>query len=392
MDLFLSKSRLKMPFSFEYLYHYESMTKTDCIKRRHYIPLMQLFGFIASTLASFVANEEPGLFPLEQGRKREIGFTFSFPVKQTSIDSGTLIKWTKGFNVSGMEGKNVVACLNEAMEAHGLDMRVSALVNDGVGTLAGARYSDEDVMVGVILGTGTNACYVEQKHAIPKLQSNSSSGITIINTEWGGFSKVLLQTIFDQEMDEESPNRGEHVLYEKMVSGMYLGEMVRRVLLQMCETSDLFGQFVPGGNLSKPFALKTEHLNKMQEDTTDDLQTVGLVLYNILEVEANLQERRRVVEVCDTVVKRGGRLAGAGIVAILEKIEEETKRMVSGKRTVVAMDGSLYENYPQYQQYMEEALVELLGDNRSYIVIKHAKDVSGLGAALLAATNSIYST
>lgn len=26
------------------------------------------------------------------------------------------------------EGKNVVACLNEAMEAHGLDMRVSALV------------------------------------------------------------------------------------------------------------------------------------------------------------------------------------------------------------------------------------------------------------------------
>jgi len=66
--------------------------------------------------------------------------------------------------------------------------------------------------------------------------------------------------------------------------------------------------------------------------------------------------------------------------------------MDSGKRTVVAMDGSLYENYPQYQQYMEEALVELLGDNRSYIVIIHAKDVSGLGAALLAATNSIYST
>ena len=34
----------------------------------------------------------------------------------------------------------------------------------------------------------------------------------IINTEWGGFSKVLPQTIFDQEMDAESPNRGEHVI------------------------------------------------------------------------------------------------------------------------------------------------------------------------------------
>ncbi|CAH8254839.1 unnamed protein product [Arabidopsis lyrata] len=348
----------------------------------------ELFGFIAAKLASFVAKEKPSRFRLEEGRKREIGFTFSFPVKQTSIDSGTLIKWTKGFKVSGMEGKNVVACLNKAMEAHGLDMRVSALVNDGVGTLAGARYSEEDVMIGVILGTGTNACYVEQKHAIPKLQSKSSSGTTIINTEWGGFSKVLPKTIFDQEMDAKSPNPGEH-LYEKMISGMYLGEIVRRVLLQMCETSDLFGQFVPV-KLSTPFELRTEHLCEMQADTTDDLQTVGSVLYNILEVEANLQERRRVVEVCDTVVKRGGRLAGAGIVAILEKIEKETKRMGSGKRTVVAMDGALYEKYPQYREYMQDALVELLGDKLSHIAIKHTKDVSGLGAALLAATNSIY--
>lgn len=62
----------------------------------------ELFGFIAAKLASFVAKEKPSRFRLEEGRKREIGFTFSFPVKQTSIDSGTLIKWTKGFKVSGM--------------------------------------------------------------------------------------------------------------------------------------------------------------------------------------------------------------------------------------------------------------------------------------------------
>lgn len=62
----------------------------------------ELFGFIASNLANFVAKEKPGRFRLEKGKKREIGFTFSFPVNQTSVDSGTLIKWTKGFKVSGM--------------------------------------------------------------------------------------------------------------------------------------------------------------------------------------------------------------------------------------------------------------------------------------------------
>jgi len=51
-------------------------------------------------LSKFV-GKEGGQFSLPDGRKREIGFTFSFPVKQTSIDSGILIKWTKGFAVSG---------------------------------------------------------------------------------------------------------------------------------------------------------------------------------------------------------------------------------------------------------------------------------------------------
>lgn len=48
-------------------------------------------------------------------------------------------------------------------------------MNDTVATLAGAEYWDNDVMVAVILGTGTNACYVEKISAIPKLQGHVSS-------------------------------------------------------------------------------------------------------------------------------------------------------------------------------------------------------------------------
>jgi hexokinase len=48
-------------------------------------------------LAKFVANEHNAL--LLDGKQRELGFTFSFPVRQTSIASGTLIKWTKRFNI-----------------------------------------------------------------------------------------------------------------------------------------------------------------------------------------------------------------------------------------------------------------------------------------------------
>lgn len=94
-------------------------------------------------------------------------------------------------------GEDVVAQLQTAMEKQGLDMHIAALVsvdrffvlfsvfnkikqlaisadlvmkqiNDAVGTLAGARYYDKDVIAGVIFGTGTNAAYVEKANAIPK--------------------------------------------------------------------------------------------------------------------------------------------------------------------------------------------------------------------------------
>lgn len=349
----------------------------------------ELFDFIATGLEKFV-EKEAGKFHLPQGRQREIGFTFSFPVKQTSIDSGILIKWTKGFAVSGTAGKDVVACLNEAMERQGLDMLVSALVNDTVGTLAGARYWDDDVMVAVILGTGTNACYVERMDAIPKLQgSKSPFGRTIINTEWGAFSKGLPLTKFDGDMDAASINPGEQI-YEKTISGMYLGEIVRRVLLKMAEEGALFGNSVPD-KLSMPFVIGTPHICAMQQDYSEDLQAVGSTLYDVAGVESNLKARKVVIEVCDTIVKRGGRLAGAGIVSILQKLDEDSNGAMFGKRTVVAMDGGLYENYTQYRRYLHEAVTELLGTEISKnVVIEHTKDGSGIGAALLASANSKF--
>ncbi|XP_076895689.1 hexokinase-2, chloroplastic-like [Bidens hawaiensis] len=349
----------------------------------------ELFDFIASALARFV-KKEGGKFVLPNGRSRETGFTFSFPVNQTSIDSGILIKWTKGFSVSGTPGKDIVACLNEAMGRQGLDMRVSALVNDTVATLAGARYWDGDVMVAVILGTGTNACYVESVDAIPKLQGHkSSSRKTIINTEWGAFSNGLPLTEYDKEMDAESINPGEQ-LFEKTISGMYLGEIVRRVLVRMAETGSLFGNYVPK-KLQTPFALGTPNISSMQQDTSEDLEAVGSILYEATGVDSNLDARKMVVEVCDTIAKRGGRLAGAGIVGILQKMEEDSKGVVFGKRMVVAMDGALYEHYPQYKKYLKNVVAELLGPElSSHVVIEHSKDGSGIGAALLAATNSIY--
>ncbi|KAH7512938.1 hypothetical protein FEM48_Zijuj12G0143400 [Ziziphus jujuba var. spinosa] len=377
-----------------------------------------LFGYIAEALAKFVAEEGEGFHPAP-GRQRELGFTFSFPVRQTSIASGNLIKWTKGFSIEDTVGQDVVGELTKAMERIGLDMRVAALVNDTIGTLAGGKYHNQDVIAAVILGTGTNAAYVERAQAIPKWHGLlPKSGEMVINMEWGNFrSSHLPLTDYDQELDNESLNPGEQI-FEKMISGMYLGDIVRRVLYKMAEEAAFFGDTVPP-KLKIPFILRhfrvafradlvhsgeckatkplsdltiTPNMSAMHHDTSPDLRVVGDKLRDILEIpNTSLKVRKVVVELCDIVATRGARLSAAGIVGILKKIGRDTVREGEKQRSVIALDGGLYEHYTKFSTCMESTLKELLGEEvAANILIEHSNDGSGIGAALLAASHSQY--
>ncbi|GAB2269342.1 Hexokinase isoenzyme 2 [Dionaea muscipula] len=351
----------------------------------------ELFGYIATELAKFVAEEGEG-FHLATNRERELGFTFSFPVLQTSINSGTLIKWTKGFSIAEAVGQDVVAELTKALKKQNLDLHVTALANDTVGTLAGGKFFNRDVIASVILGTGTNAAYVERAQAIPKWRGPPPrSGEMVINMEWGNFHTAHLPlTDYDHAMDLESLNRGEQI-FEKIISGMYLGEIIRRVLCRMAEEADFFGTSVPP-KLQVPFVLGTPAMSAMHHDTSPDLKVVGITLRDILEIpNVSVKKRRVIVKLCDIVAARGARLAAAGIFGILKKVKVGRETTMANQKTTIAMDGGLYENYVEFSSYLENTLKELAGDEVwQHISIEHANDGSGLGAALLAASHSRY--
>ncbi|EPS65982.1 hypothetical protein M569_08795, partial [Genlisea aurea] len=192
----------------------------------------ELFDFVAGVLKEVVEGEDDDD---DDDHGRELGFTFSFPLMQTSSLSGNLIKWAKGFAVDDAVGKDISRCLEEAMTRKGLlHMRVAALINDTVGTLALSHYHDEDTIAGVILGTGTNACYLERTDAIIKSQGLLTTGeMVVVNMEWGNFwSSHLPRTGYDFELDANDQG------FEKLISGMYLGDIVRRVVLRMSEESE----------------------------------------------------------------------------------------------------------------------------------------------------------
>ena len=53
-----------------------------------------------------------------------------------------------------------------------------------------------------------------------------------VNTEWPGFFSHSLPILNeDQELDAESHHPGQHC-FEKLTSGLYLGDVARRILLR----------------------------------------------------------------------------------------------------------------------------------------------------------------
>ena len=73
-----------------------------------------LFDYIAGCIALFVKKNQIS------DKSLPLGFTFSFPVKQLSLTSGLLIRWTKGFSATGVENEDVIKLLQEALVRNGV--------------------------------------------------------------------------------------------------------------------------------------------------------------------------------------------------------------------------------------------------------------------------------
>ncbi|KAK9916707.1 hypothetical protein WJX75_006056 [Coccomyxa subellipsoidea] len=343
----------------------------------------RLFDLLADSLVSFAKRH--GF----SGKKTApVGFCFSFPVNQTAVDAGTMIKLTKKFDNEGFVGCDPVQMLQQAIQRFKAPFKVVALLNDSVGTLAGACYEDPNAKVGVILGTGTNACYVEQVAKIGTLAKGATSRPRmVVNTEWGNFTAASLPiTQADREMDETTPNAGEYH-FEKMVSGMYMGEVARRIILQLAEDAQLFGPSVPD-ELRVPWALSTPALSKIAEDDSWVLSGTAQILADDLHLPASrctYSACSTVKEVCLMVSRRSAALVAACLAGLLRHIGRDGSHG-GMQATTVAVDGGLFEHFDAYRGFLRDYLDLLLTPEVSAMVqLKRIRDASSMGSAYLAA-------
>ncbi|CAK6446000.1 unnamed protein product [Pipistrellus nathusii] len=334
----------------------------------------QLFDHIVDCILDF--QQKQGL----SGQSLPLGFTFSFPCRQLGLDQGILLNWTKGFKASDCEGQDVVCLLREALERkQAMELNVVAIVNDTVGTMMSCGYEDPRCEIGLIVGTGTNACYMEELRNVAGVAGDL--GRMCVNMEWGAFgddgSLDTLSTCFDARVDQASINPGKQ-RFEKMISGMYLGEIVRHILLHLTSLGVLFrGQQTP--SLQTRDIFKTKFLSEIESDTLA-LRQVRAILED-LGLPLTSDDALMVLEVCQAVSQRAAQLCGAGLAAVVEKIRENRGR---GELTVsVGVDGTLYKLHPHFSRLVAATVQELAP--RCAVTFLQSEDGSGKGAALVTA-------
>lgn len=384
----------------------------------------QLFSFLAKQIELFLREHHAERFEESHIRRRNtvsneagfrdesifrLGFTFSFPVQQLAINKGLLIRWTKGFDIDDAVGKDVCELLQIEIDKLQLPVKVAALVNDTVGTLMARSYTSTGKsrsILGAIFGTGTNGAYMEKTSKIKKPipgEYDNSTGEMVVNTEWGSFDNqlnVMPSTSWDKALDAESVNPG-FQMFEKRVSGMFLGEIVRLAVADMIsnEKSSLFKDvnsssndwsstttISPQSGFLKPWGLDSAIMSVAVSDNTPELSTLRQELENLLHVYTpSLEDAQAFKSVAYAVGRRAARLSAVAIGAIAiqsGKLDNPEEEVID-----IGVDGSLVEHYPYFRDMIYDALraIDAIGPKGAEkIRIGIAKDGSGVGAALIA--------
>uniref|UniRef100_UPI00398F3A3D hexokinase-2-like isoform X3 n=1 Tax=Pristiophorus japonicus TaxID=55135 RepID=UPI00398F3A3D len=309
-----------------------------------------------------------------------LGFTFSFPCEQKNLDQGILLKWTKGFKATGCEGEDVVDLLREAIKRREeFELDVVAIVNDTVGTMMSCGYDDPFCEVGLIVGTGCNACYMEEMKNVELVDGDE--GRMCVNMEWGAFGDNGclddIRTEFDREVDKLSMNPGKQ-RYEKMISGMYLGEIVRNILINFTKQGLLFRGKI-SERLKTRGIFETKFLSQIESDRLALLQVRAILQQ--LGLQSTCDDSIIVKEVCGVVSRRAAQLCGAGMAAVVDKIREN--RNLDYLKVTVGVDGTLYKLHPHFSTIMHETVARL--SPKCKVSFVPSEDGSGKGAALITA-------
>lgn len=307
----------------------------------------------------------------------KIGFCFSYPVEALPNKDGKLIRFAKEIKAEEVVGELIGKNLLETM---GVESEIGiVLLNDTVATLlAGVGYKNRvfSSYIGFILGTGTNACYIEKNQNILKAKELDPNGNTIINTESGGIKGVHRGQL-DCQFDQTTKDPGVHA-FEKTISGAYLGSLT---LVTMKKAAD-------DGLLSDQAAQAIHDIPDLETKDLNDFMFYSIGGDNPLAracVKATEQDRQILYMIADRLVERAAKLAAINLSAMATKSGQGADPTCP---ICIVAEGTTFYHMKNLRKSIEFYLKQYLEEQRGiYTEIVTVDNATLIGAAKAGLTN-----
>jgi hexokinase len=137
------------------------------------------------------------------------------------------------------------------------------LINDPVG-VAGSMLQHENAFqnyLGIVMGTGVNACYIERCNNIKKID-DAKTETMFINVESGAYIPLIVSDI-DKAFDATTMLPKTAIL-EKMVSGEYFGKLYYFLIQMACKEALFSDYFIQNFERHEP--LDTKDMSVFYQD------------------------------------------------------------------------------------------------------------------------------
>ena len=276
-----------------------------------------------------------------------------------------------------------------------LNVRLDAIVNDSSSALLARAYLDPDTRLAAILGTGMNAAVHLPITALDPSKFRSASppvgagSHVLTNTELSMFGKDIFPTTSWDRILNATHILPDYQPFEYLVTGKYIGEIVRLILVEATHIAGLFDGLMPQSLANNPYSLDTRDLALIEIDESHGL-AVSCSLFH-QRYPSSRQPTERDIMFIQGVVRRVSTRSIAyftvgihALTAVLQKLDT-----VEMGHITIGCDGSIINKYPNYMERTQAIINQMVESDNVHgqmkVRLERTTDSAVLGAAVAGA-------
>ncbi|OKL55450.1 hypothetical protein UA08_09285 [Talaromyces atroroseus] len=275
-----------------------------------------------------------------------MGLTWSFPFRQISVDDGYVLKTGKGFQcVDDLVGHKLNGLFQDALKAE----------------------------ISIILGTGFNAAIRLPVGVLSELHLKNhpdtwkkTKDHLIVNTELSLFGQSIVQNSEWDKTLQAQIRSACHQPLEYICGGLYLGEIVRLVMIDAIHENTLFNGQMPLG-FEKQFSLSSPLAGLFEDDTSVGICQAKLAFSTQFPLPdgqyPSLSDLKYIRQIVRAISRRAGAYIAVSIHALhrfVQSLASDAGRSFQPRSISVGITGSVITKYPNLAKACLACLEEIL--------------------------------